>query len=90
MQSTGFAHAALRRYQKPELLAAQSNQILTAVVQGARKEEPSPEVQLAAVTALLNSLEFIRANFEREVSCPWRSATLLCSSRLPLACCTCL
>lgn len=50
----------------PEVLAAQSNEILTAVVSGARKEEPSPEVQLAAVNALYNSLEFVRANFERE------------------------
>ncbi|KAF8754140.1 ribosomal protein import innucleus [Rhizoctonia solani] len=30
------------------------------------REEPSPEVQGAAITALLNSLEFIRDNFERE------------------------
>ncbi|SCV73049.1 BQ2448_6974 [Microbotryum intermedium] len=59
---------------KPELLASQSNEILTAVVQGARKEEPSivrrqlpsPEVQLAAVHALYNSLEFVKDNFERE------------------------
>ncbi|KAI5475715.1 hypothetical protein MNV49_001008 [Pseudohyphozyma bogoriensis] len=43
-----------------------SNEILTAVVQGARKEEPSPEVQLAAVNALYNSLEFIKENFSRE------------------------
>ncbi|KAA1076157.1 karyopherin beta [Puccinia graminis f. sp. tritici] len=51
----------------PEVLAAQSNEILTAVVSGARKEEPSTEVQLAAVNALYNSLEFVRANFDREV-----------------------
>lgn len=54
--------------QKPELLAARSNQILTAVIHGARKEEPSAEVQYAAIVALNNSLEFVRANFEREVS----------------------
>ena len=45
----------------------QSNEILTAVIHGARKEEPSPEVQLAAINALFNSLEFVRDNFEREV-----------------------
>ncbi|WWD22145.1 hypothetical protein CI109_106634 [Kwoniella shandongensis] len=50
----------------PEILAARSNEILTAVVQGARKEEPSHEVQHAAIAALLNSLEFVRDNFERE------------------------
>ena len=44
-----------------------SNEILTAVIQGARKEEPSPEVQAAAINALYNSLEFVRDNFEREV-----------------------
>ena len=45
-----------------------SNEILTAVIHGARKEEQSSEVQQAAITALLNSLEFVRDNFEREVS----------------------
>jgi importin subunit beta-1 len=44
-----------------------SNEILTAVIHGARKEEPSTDVQLAAVSALYNSLEFVRDNFEREV-----------------------
>ncbi|GAA5858585.1 hypothetical protein JCM8547_001375 [Rhodosporidiobolus lusitaniae] len=51
---------------KPDILAAQSNEILTAVVQGARKEETSVDVQLAAVNALHNSLEFVRENFGRE------------------------
>lgn len=45
-----------------------SNEILTAVIHGARKDEPSADVQLAAVHALYNSLEFVRENFEREVS----------------------
>ncbi|BFZ54163.1 karyopherin Kap95 [Savitreella phatthalungensis] len=49
-----------------DALAAQSNAILTAVVQGARKDEPSPAVRLAAVSALYDSLEFVRENFERE------------------------
>jgi importin subunit beta-1 len=53
-------------WQKPEVLTAQSNQILTAVIQGARKEESSTAVQLVALRALLNSLEFVRDNFERE------------------------
>jgi hypothetical protein len=55
-------------FQKPEILSLRSNEILTAVIHGARKEEPSPDVQLAAVHALYNSLEFVRENFEREVS----------------------
>jgi len=48
-------------------LSLRSNEILTAVIQGARKEEPSAQVQLAAINALFNSLEFVRENFEREV-----------------------
>lgn len=54
-------------FQKPEILSLRSNEILTAVIHGARKEEPSAEVQLAAIHALYNSLEFVRENFEREV-----------------------
>lgn len=50
-------------------MAVRANEILTAVVHGARKDEPSPEVQLAAIQALYNSLSFIRDNFDREVRC---------------------
>lgn len=53
--------------QRADVLATQANEILTAVVSGARKEEASTEVQLAAVGALYNSLEFVRDNFDREV-----------------------
>ncbi|OBZ74428.1 Importin subunit beta-1 [Grifola frondosa] len=62
LQAIGFVCETI----KPEILAVRSNEILTAVIYGARKEEPSPEVQLAAIHALLNSLEFVRDNFERE------------------------
>ncbi|XP_077863284.1 importin subunit beta-1-like, partial [Saccoglossus kowalevskii] len=51
---------------EPEHLASQSNEILTAIVQGMRKEEPSNHVRLAATTALLNSLEFTKANFDKD------------------------
>ncbi|KJX95888.1 importin subunit beta-1 like protein [Zymoseptoria brevis] len=47
-------------------LAQHSNAILTAVVQGARKEEPNNEIRNAAITALGDSLEFVRTNFENE------------------------
>ncbi|CAJ0747355.1 13758_t:CDS:10 [Entrophospora sp. SA101] len=47
-------------------IATQSGAILTAVVSGARKEEPNQDVRKAAINALYNSLEFIRENFERE------------------------
>ncbi|EPS97330.1 hypothetical protein FOMPIDRAFT_1025098 [Fomitopsis schrenkii] len=62
LQAIGFICETI----KPEILAMRSNEILTAVIHGARKEEPSADVQLAAITALLNSLEFVRENFERE------------------------
>ena len=49
-----------------EKLSEHSNSILTAVVQGARKEEPNQDVRNAAITALGDSLEFVRSNFENE------------------------
>lgn len=52
------------------MLSVRADEILTAVVHGARKEEPSTDVQLAAMQALYNSLSFIRENFEREVRAP--------------------
>ncbi|KAJ7712485.1 armadillo-type protein [Mycena metata] len=62
LQTIGFICESI----KPEILTLRANEILTAVIHGARKEEPSPEVQLAAIHALYNSLEFVRDNFERE------------------------
>lgn len=47
-------------------LIGHSNAILTAVVQGARKEEANQEVRLAAITALGDSLEFVENNFKHE------------------------
>lgn len=47
-------------------LVGHSNAILTAVVQGARKEELNTEVRLAAITALGDSLEFVGNNFKHE------------------------
>ena len=47
-------------------LIQHSNAILTAVVQGARKEEQNLEVRLAAINSLSDSLEFVRTNFENE------------------------
>ncbi|KAJ7232686.1 karyopherin Kap95 [Mycena rebaudengoi] len=62
LQTFGFICESI----KPEILTLRSNEILTVVIHGARKEEPSPEVQLAAIHALFNSLGFVRDNFERE------------------------
>lgn len=55
--------------QDPDLrtaLIGHSNAILTAVVQGARKEEANLEIRLAAITALGDSLEFVANNFKHE------------------------
>ncbi|KAF8966870.1 armadillo-type protein [Flammula alnicola] len=62
LQTIGYICEAI----KPEILSLRSNEILTAVIHGARKEEPSPDVQLAAIHALYNSLEFVRENFDRD------------------------
>jgi importin subunit beta-1 len=65
-----FFYGALRPFrlkhvfQKPQVLSLRSNEILTAVIHGARKDEPSPEGQLVAIHALFNSLEFVCDNFE--------------------------
>lgn len=53
--------------QEQEVLITQSNEILTAIIHGMRQSEPSNHVRLAATTALNNSLEFTRANFDKEV-----------------------
>ena len=54
--------------QEQRCLEETSNEILTAIVHGMKREEPSDHVRLAATNALLNSLEFTKANFEKEVS----------------------
>ncbi|CAB3408559.1 unnamed protein product [Caenorhabditis bovis] len=50
----------------PKVLENRSNDILTAIVHGMRKEETSVNVRLAATNALLNSLEFTHQNFANE------------------------
>ena len=48
------------------VLVPQSNVILTALVYGMRKEEANDNVRLAATTAMLNSLEFTKNNFQND------------------------
>ncbi len=50
---------------EPEVLEAQANLILTAVVQGMRKENPV-EIRKAGTDALLNALDFVKTNFDNE------------------------
>lgn len=47
------------------VLEAAAGEILSAVVQGLGAREPSPAVRQAAATALLNSLDFLRARLEQ-------------------------
>ncbi|KAL4880981.1 armadillo-type protein [Aspergillus karnatakaensis] len=49
-----------------EALAAHSNAILTAVVQGARREEANMDIRYAAIKALSDSVDFVRSNMENE------------------------
>ncbi|PWY90048.1 importin beta-1 subunit [Aspergillus heteromorphus CBS 117.55] len=49
-----------------ESLAAHSNAILTAVVQGARREETNMDIRFAAIKALSDSVDFVRSNMENE------------------------
>lgn len=55
-------------FQDHDCLIPHSNSILTAIVHGMRKEVTNNHVRMAATTALLNSLEFTKANFEKEVN----------------------
>ncbi|RCK56108.1 Importin subunit beta-1 [Candida viswanathii] len=49
----------------PNILS-QASGILIAIVQGVQSNEPSKQVRLTALNALVNSLEFIKYNFETE------------------------
>ncbi|KAG7188845.1 hypothetical protein KM043_008451 [Ampulex compressa] len=49
-----------------EVLVSQSNHILTAIIHGMKVSGPSNHVRLAATSALYNSLEFTKGNFEIE------------------------
>ncbi|KAJ3414576.1 karyopherin beta [Chytridiales sp. JEL 0842] len=62
LQAIGFICETI----DPDVLAEQANLILTAVAQGARKEEPNQRIRLAAIKALTNSLDFVKNNFENE------------------------
>lgn len=51
---------------EPEHIEQYSDFILTGVISSMRKEEPNLAIVRAAVTALLNSLEFTKKNFNNE------------------------
>jgi importin subunit beta-1 len=47
------------------VLKLQANEILTAVCKGIR--DPKDDIKIAGLTAMYNALEFVKANFEKEV-----------------------
>ncbi|KAE8355310.1 armadillo-type protein [Aspergillus coremiiformis] len=49
-----------------ESLITHSNAILTAVVQGARREEANMDIRYAAIKALSDSVDFVRSNMDNE------------------------
>lgn len=61
LQALGYVCEELR---SSDLEQAQVNVMLTAIVQGMRKEEPDNEIRLAATTALYNALLFASENFK--------------------------
>ncbi|KAI6101921.1 hypothetical protein F5141DRAFT_1190128 [Pisolithus sp. B1] len=61
LQAIGYVCESI----KPEIMGLRSNGILTAVIHGARRDEPSSGVQLAAVHALYNSLEFMPLYYDK-------------------------
>ena len=50
----------------PRFLEESANEILTAIVHGMRRDETSNQVRLSATRALNNSLEFTKANFDKD------------------------
>lgn len=51
-----------------EVSQEHSTAILIAIQMGMRKEETNLNIKRAATESLANSLEFVKANFEREVA----------------------
>lgn len=61
LQALGYVCEEMR---SENLEQAQVNVMLTAIVQGMRKEEPDNEIRLAATNALFNALLFANENFK--------------------------
>lgn len=61
LQALGYVCEEMR---SADLEQGQVNTMLTAIVQGMRKEEPDNEIRLAATNALFNALQFSNENFK--------------------------
>ena len=66
LEALGYVCEELGALEDDYLQQDQVNAILTAVVQGMRKEEPELEVRLVATHALSNALTFAHVNFGSE------------------------
>ncbi|KAK9806952.1 hypothetical protein WJX72_008531 [[Myrmecia] bisecta] len=64
LETFGYICEEISKIETVVLEQEEINHILTAVVQGMRKEEADNSVRLAATTALFNALEFAQTNFE--------------------------
>lgn len=62
--SRGVCCVALQ-WEPEDMNQAQSNQILTCIVDGMRPDRPA-SIRGAAARALINSLDFTRSNFESQ------------------------
>ncbi len=67
LQALGYLCEELGSMDGDYLQQEEVNGILTAVVQGMRKEETNRDVRLAATNAFNNALEFAETNFENEM-----------------------
>ena len=52
-------------------LEDKSNNILTSIVHGIKRDEPATQVKLATTNAMLNSLDLTRSNFEKDSERPY-------------------
>ena len=66
LEALGYTCEELGALDEDYLQQDQVNSLLTAVVQGMRKDEPDAEVRHAATVALCNALEFAHSNFGNE------------------------
>lgn len=95
LETLGYLCEELGDFPEDYLGQADVNAILTAVVQGMRKEETDAEVRLAATVALCDALQFASSNFENpaernyimQVTC---EATLAHDPKLRAAAWNCL
>lgn len=66
LTALGFICQDLSDIDQTECIEAQSNDVLTAVIQGLRKEETNMEIKYAAAQALNHAIEFAQAIFEKD------------------------